>query len=95
MKLADAIKLNITKPADEFTDFEGELVGRVVREWENSYNQASNDSVRGNVRLEKWIEDSFGEKILFGTRAFRRVIRRMSEDLRNQRAWGMLPANLE
>jgi len=78
---ADSLHLIVKSNAKELSDTQAYLLESVVSEWRKSYDRASSDSHRGNVKLEKWLSNN-DQGVL--------DVDDMSERLRNQKPYGMV-----
>ncbi len=77
---ASSVKLVVTtKPAD-MSRMDAYLLETLVSEWQKGFEKASNESHRGNLRLEKFLENN-DQGVM--------SIQDMSERLQNQIPYGM------
>lgn len=75
--LSQAVHLVVNKPVARMSDVEAYLVNKLVEEWRHSYDQATSDSHRGNLRLEQYLHDAD------------LTVENMHEDLLNVEPYGL------
>ncbi len=77
VSFASSVNLVVSKQASKFSDAEAYLVRALVEVWKKEYSAMSNESYRGNLKLERYLEDMDIE------------LEDMSEMLRSQTSYGM------
>ena len=55
---ASTVSLVVGKKPADMSDVEAYLLETLLSEWKKGHEQASNDSHRGNLRLEKYLENN-------------------------------------
>ena len=77
---ANSVSLKVTTKPANMSDTQAYLLEALVSEWRHAYEKASNESHRGNLRLEKFLENNEQGSI---------SIADMSERMANHIPYGM------